>query len=1171
MSAASDVDAFISRWGDSGGGERSNYQMFLRELCVLLDVPEPEPATEDESRNAYVFERRVTVRRVDGAPTSGFIDLYKRHCFVLEAKQSAKRQKFAEARNLSLELPERRVGSGRRGGAQWDALLRNAREQAENYARRLPVEEGWPPFLVVVDVGHVIELYADFSLQGKHYAQFPDRQSYRIYLDDLRDEEVRERLRQVWTDPSALDPAKRSAKVTREVAELLARLSQSLEARLLKAVEESDEPDVTASHRRAAAEKVAMFLMRCLFTMFAEDIGLIKQGIFTGFLKEFRGKADRLHLALEALWREMNKGGFSTQLREDLLRFNGGLFRDATAVQVDEDELNLLIIAAERKWQDVEPAIFGTLLERALDPRERHSLGAHYTPRAYVERLVVATIIEPLTEDWRDVEAAAAKLVEDDKPDEARDLVRAFHRHLCEIRVLDPACGTGNFLYVSLELLKRLEGVVLDALLALGETQENLELDRHTVDPHQFLGLEINPRAVAIAELVLWIGYLQWHFRTRGRSMPAQPVLRNFHNIAEQDAILAYDSWDVLRDERGRPITRWDGVTFKLHPITGEEVPDEGARRELRTYLNPRPATWPEAEFIVGNPPFIGGKDMRQELDDGYAEACWKARPYIPGGADFVMHFWDKAADTVRRGKARRFGLITTNSITQTFSRRVVERHLADKRPLSLVMAIPDHPWMKSPDKAAVRIAMTVGVAGDRTGVLQRTTVEHGLDTDAPTVELSSRSGKIWSNLTIGPDTGAAVALRSNLGLSSPGVKLHGSGFIVKPTEARALGLGSVDGLDDYIVPYRNGRDLTSRPRGVMVIDLYPLDEKDVRERFRSVYQWLQDRVKPPREGLRGNSKDADEYADRWWQFGKPRSELRKALLNLDRYIATVETSKHRFFQFLDASVRPDNMLIAIALDDAFHMGVLSSHHHVQWALALGGTLEDRPRYNKSRCFDTFPFPVTAASQRDEIGRLAEALDAHRKEVLAQHKQLTMTKLYNVLEKARTGPPLSEAERDVYDAGLVGVMLEIHNDLDRCVAEAYGWPADLTDEDILNRLVALNRERAVEERDGKVRWLRPSFQAPTQAAGRQAGKQLEADLTQAETSKGKPSLPKALPDQVAAIRALLAGQAHPIAAADLARHFRQGKRAEPKVRELLRTLSVLGQADEVDGRYVLNA
>jgi hypothetical protein len=1155
-----DVARFISRWGPSGGGERSNYQIFLIELCRLIGVPEPEPSVELEQDNAYIFERRVIARHDDGRDTSNFIDLYKRSCFVLEAKQSRKRQAHdLNLKQMGLDIPLRRTGSGPRGGTQWDTLMRNAREQAESYAKRLPAEEGWPPFLVIVDVGHVIELYADFSLQGKHYAQFPDRQTFRIRLEDLRNEKIRERLRLVWTDPRALDPARKSAEVTREIAALLAELSRSIETRLMRALPEKRSAEQLASDRHAIAEKVALFLMRCLFTMFAEDVGLLTPQSFREFLTSYKGQAAKIHIALERLWRDMNKGGFSPDLRADVMHFNGGLFRDATAIEVTQQELDWLVIAAARDWKDVEPAIFGTLLERALDPRERGRLGAHYTPRAYVERLVAETLILPLTRDWKDIQVVAAHLIEMKEPEKARIAVRAFHRGLCATRVLDPACGTGNFLYVAMELMKRLEGEVLDTLLDLDDTHPI-----ETVDPHQFLGLEINPRAVAIAELVLWIGYLQWHFRTRGQAMPGEPVLKNFANIREQDAVIAYDKWDVLRDENGRPVTRWDGITFKLHPITGEEIPDEAARIEMRTYLNPRPAPWPEAEFIIGNPPFIGGKDIRQELGDGYAEACWKARPHVPGGADFVMHFWDKAAETVRLGKARRFGLITTNSITQAFSRRVVERHLKDRKPLSLAMAIPDHPWLKANDKAAVRIAMTVGQGGDTDGALRHVVRESGLNTDSPEVELAEAQGRIRADLTIGADVTSAKPLRANEKLCSPGVKLHGAGFIITPAQAVALGLGKVPGLEKHILQYRNGRDLTARPRGVMVIDLYPLTEVEVRDRFPKVYQWVVDRVKPERD--HNNRKS---YRENWWIFGEPRADLRPVLEDLTRYIATVETSKHRFFQFLDTSVRPDNMLVNIGLEDGFFLGVLSSRIHVLWALAAGGRLGvgNDPRYNKTKCFDTFPFPAPSPSLHRRIGDLAEKLDAHRKAVLDRHPQLTMTKLYNVLEKVRRGATLTGTERDVYDAGLVGVLRQLHDDIDAAVFETYGWPRDLSDAQVLERLVALNHERAAEEARGEIRWLRPEFQAPRAAAAGKKAEQMEADLGIAVGTGKKARLPADLPSQVAVIRTALAAAPEPVSAGELSRRFSQGKRVEGKVEDVLRTLVLLGQAERMGDQY----
>ncbi|NIJ40225.1 type I restriction-modification system DNA methylase subunit, partial [Parvibaculum indicum] len=761
------VEAFIEKWAASSGAERANYQLFLVDLCHLLGVEEPRPAVQENRLNDYVFERSVSFKHPNGTQSSGFIDLYKRNCFVLEAKQSAKRAGLAVNRDdaqmglLPEDATQVKTGTARRGTKSWDAALVNARRQAEDYAKALPREHGWPPFLIVADVGHCIELYADFARQGKNYAQFPDRRSYRIMLEDLRDKDVRERLRLVWTDPLSLDPARKSAEVTRDIAERLAKVAKTLEA------------------RGNNAGSVAEFLMRCLFTMFAEDVRLLPEGAFTNLLQQMKDTPDKFRFAMEDLWKAMNAGGYTGVINEVVKRFNGGLFANPTALDLDADEIHELWVAAKRDWKDVEPAIFGTLLERALDDRERHKLGAHYTPRAYVERLVVPTIIDPLTDDWKNAQAEAEQLLNEGKENEARDAVRGFHQALCQTRVLDPACGTGNFLYVSMELMKRLEGEVLDYLESLGESQYLLELSGHTIDPHQFLGLEINPRAVQIADLVLWIGFLKWQIRTGGQAAISEPVLKAFKNIREQDAVLAYDGRELLRDEDGNPVTRWDGHTMKRSPVTGEEVPDETARIETYRYSNPRPADWPETDFIVGNPPFLGGKDIRAEMGSGYAEAIWAARPHIPGGADFVMHFWDHAAELVRLEKARRFGLITTNSITQTFSRRVIEHHMNAKKPLALAFAVPDHPWLKSADKAAVRIAMTVGVPGPSQGYLFTSIAEHGLNTDTPTVEFDVRQGVIWSNFTIGADLASATPLLANEGLSSGliGTKESGLGF----------------------------------------------------------------------------------------------------------------------------------------------------------------------------------------------------------------------------------------------------------------------------------------------------------------------------------------------------------------------------------------------------------
>lgn len=1145
------IEAFIARWAPSGGGERSNFQAFILELCDLMALPRPQPMGSDDRLNDFVFERQVTTHHADGSSTPGFIDLYKRGCFVMEGKQSSKRLLPADTPSRVRRAPRR--GMAWRDTSGWDSAMLNARRQAEGYAKSLPGDHGWPPFLAVVDVGHVIELYADFSGQGKNYAQFPDRQNFRLTLDQLRQADVRRRLCLMWTAPHDLDPARRSAEVTAEVAASLARIARRLEGR---------------GH---APGFVAEFLMRCLFTMFAEDVGLLAREGFTQLLADSVLAPGTFRPLVEELWQKMDKGGFAASIRLLVRRFNGGLFRDPRALDLEAEEIRQLLEAARHDWKEVEPAIFGTLLERALDAGERHRLGAHYTPRPYVERLVIPTLLEPLNRDWQAAQTEAETLVTEGRQAEAIAAVHEFHRRLCTIRVLDPACGTGNFLYVAMELMKRLEGEVLDYLQHLGDAQGLLDLSDRAVDPHQFLGLDINPRAVQIADLVLWIGYIKWQVRTGGQADIKEPILQAFNNIRCADAVIDHDGGFPLLDAEGRPRSRWDGRSWRRDPLTGQDVPDETARIPLTACRNPRPAPWPAADFIIGNPPFIGGKDMRAELGDGYAEACWAARPHIAGGADFVMHFWDQAAELLRAGAIRRFGFITTNSITQTFSRRVIEHHMTARPALSLLFAVPDHPWLKSTDKAAVRIAMTVATLDQTPGRLLTVTDEADLNTDQPQVTLLERRGTIRGNLELGADLARARALQANTGLCSRGVSLHGAGFIVTLAEAQQLGLGTIPGLDRHIRPYRNGRDLTGRSREAYVIDMYPLLESEVQTSFPAAYQWIYERVRPERIHNR-----EDFRRNYWWWFGRRHTEYREFNDSLERVIVTVETSKHRFFQFLEANIRSDNKLICIGLDDAAALAVLSSGIHVAWMLANGGRLGvgNDPVYVKTRCFDPFPFPELSAAARVRLRDLGEQLEAFRKERLKAVPGLTMTGLYNALERLRTltgdpaAAPLDERERAVHEAAHVSILRKLHDDIDRATAAAYGWPADLGTEDILYRLVELNQARQAEERRGQVRWLRPSFQAARFAAIDRP-EQMAADMALPLAAGSLPAWPTGLAEQVRLVHDTLHRHAGPISAESLAAGFTGGRKRRERVAELLEVMAIHGQLRGDQGRYFL--
>lgn len=1136
------VTEFVARWKDNTGSERANFQSFMRELCELLQLPLPDPGKAENDHNAYVFERFIAPQRADSTTEKRYIDLYRRDCFVLEGKQTGK--------TLATQSHQNAINA--------------AVSQAERYVRGLPLEEvehGRPPFVVVVDVGNAIYLFAEFSRTGGNYVAYPDPRHYEIRLDDLHKPEVQDRLRRLWLDPHSLDPSKHAARVTKQVSATLAQLAKSLEQSGFE------------------VERVANFLKRCLFTMFAEDVELLPKGSFHDLLVDIKDRnPEAFPHAVKALWETMNTGGYSERLMQTIKRFNGGLFKGIDPIPLTVEQIQLLIDAAKADWRFVEPAIFGTLLERALDPRERHKLGAHYTPRAYVERLVMPTLIEPLREQWGDVRAAAETLLRHGKPDKALQEAQAFHYRLCQTRVLDPACGSANFLYVTLEHLKRLEGEVVNQLEALGHTQDQLGFEGETVTLQQLRGIELNERAAALAELVLWIGYLQWHIRTRGNAAVAEPVVHNYGNIECRDAVLAWDAQELAYDDAGQLLSRWDGTTYKTHPVTGEQVPDEAAQVPQWRYVGARQAEWPQADFIVGNPPFIGAASMRAALGDGYVQALRGAWPEVPESADFVMFWWHHAAAQVAAGHTRRMGLITTNSLRQTFNRRVVQAAL-DKG-CHLHMAIPDHPWVDGANGAAVRIAMTVLAPSAGEGCVQTVTTEQTGDYGEVAVTLSERRGLIHADLSAGANVAAAIPLQACQGITFRGVTLMGSGFWVEQDDAL------ITNEPGALKPILNGRDLAEKPRNAHAIDFFGLNREEARTRFPGAYQRVLEAVKPQRDA-NANTKDGAAYADRWWVFAKPRPEMRRALAGTSRFIATPMTAKHRTFQFVSAKVLPDQGLIVVAHDDSFCLGLLSSQAHITWALATGARLGvgNDPRYNNSRCFETFPFPDEdtglTPQLRERIAQLAEQIDAHRKRVLAPESGntgLTLTGLYNVLAALREGRALTAKEKTHHTQGLVGVLRELHDELDAAVLAAYGLPATATTDDILAHLVQLNTQRAAEEAQGRVRWLRPDFQNPQNSLQKQEllaqeDQAPEADFDSekplSKTEQSKPAAqnpwPATLPEQVRAVADALAASPTPLTLSAIEARFKGRGPWKKGLPTLLQTLEALGRAQAVAG------
>jgi hypothetical protein len=1171
------VDEFIAKWKPSGGNERANTQMFVTDLCELLALPKPEPTQSDTGVNDYVFERHVIKEEIGGGTSNGWIDLYKRDAFILEAKQGSARDAEAVDRGLGESLRDLfgqtaadrfKRGMAKRGTGQWASAMQRAAGQAEGYAKALPKDHGWPPFLLASDVGYCIDVYANFARDGRSYAPFPDRRKFRIELEDLRDEKVRERLRAIWLTPMSLDPSAEAARVTREVAAHLAALAKDIE------------------RRESNPDRVAAFLMRLLFTMFAEDTGLIPKESFSNLLKKVRDRPENLKPQLNALWEAMDTGGFAGALGESgetVRRFNGYLFKDRTALDLSSGEIEVLIKAAEAKWDHVEPAIFGTLLERALNPKERAKLGAHYTPRAYVERLVQPTIMEPLREDWLGARTAAMEAAEAGDKEKARRLVEEFHGKLARTKVLDPACGTGNFLYVALARMKELEGEVLELLEELGDRQYLAEISGHTVTPENFLGIELNPRAAEIAQLVLWIGYLQWHFRVNGEDrMPEPPVLRDVKTIECRDALIEWDSKELERDASGKPLTRWDGTTLKPQASTGRLIPDESARAEIFRYIQPRQAKWPEADFIIGNPPFIGCRRMRTRLSSPYVDALRTAYNDLSGEIDFVMYWWARAASSVATRKARRFGLITTKTIAQSSNRSVLRNYIETERTHSmhLAFAIPNHPWHDQETTAAVRIAMTVGAARAEPGTLMAVASERRVKREVQ-LEFATSHGRINVDLTIGTDVASAKALKANSRICWMGVKMSGEGFKFDGDRRREF---ENDGVPlDRMPRVFAGTDVSELRKPVYALDFFDLSETQLRERYPTAYDYLLIHVKPERDQ---NNREA--YSEEWWRFVETRPRLRASTQALDRYIATSETSTYPIFTFVRrAGLIVDGSVIAVASEDPWILGVLSSRLHQEWAVRAGGRqgAGDDPRYQNEVCFDPFPFPDTKNDAlKQQVRDAAEKLDTLRKDVLARHPDLTLTNVYTVLERLRamerSGGALGEKDRDVGERGCAGLIRQYHDQIDAAVAEAYGWgdliesspmqgPGPLVwvsgaDELMLERLLTLNKERIAEEARGKVRWLRPEFQMPGYIA---PPEQVAMPLPEAEKTAGDVlEWPAKLPEQVVAVASIVEKAGRPVAANDVARAFR-GKRAGT-VAPVLDALSGMGRLRKLqDGRY----
>jgi type II restriction/modification system DNA methylase subunit YeeA len=926
------IPEFVARWKNSQLSERSAAHSHFIDLCDLLG--QPRPAAVDGDGSTYTFEKGVN--KISGG--KGFADIWKRHHFAWEYKGKHKDLNTAYAQLLQY------------------------REDLEN-----------PELLIVCDFDR-FEVHANFNNTRKHV--------YKFNLADLLANKPTatcsfpplEVLRALFTDPQILKPEQTTAQVTEDAAAEFSKLAASLR------------------QRGISPERAAHFLMRLLFCLFSEDIGLLPEGLFTRLVEANKQRPTEFTRRLRQLFTAMAGDG-GTFGEHDIPYFDGGLFLDDEAYELTSEDMKVLSRAAALNWASIEPAVFGTLFERSLDPDKRSQLGAHYTSKDDILLIVEPVLMRPLRKRWDEVRREATELVEKAKRRQASQtksmkslakLLKDFSSELASARVLDPACGSGNFLYIALKLMLDLEKEV--SMFAAGNGLSAFMLQ---CGPEQLYGIESNVYAHELASIVVWIGYIQWQ-HDNGLIKKSHPILRPLENIHRMDAILNYD-------EKG--------------------VPTE--------------PEWPDADVIIGNPPFLGDKKMREALGDKYVDHLrhvYEGR--VPGGADLVMFWFERAREQISGRKARRAGLLATNSVSMIANRKVLKRI---KETGDIFMAWSDRPWIL--DGAAVRVSMIGFDNGDQT--------ERVLD-GLPICRV------INSDLTAGVDATSARVLNENAGVCFLGI-MKGGPFDIDTEAAHEMLSAPLNPNNrpnsDVVKRRLGGQDVVGSPRDGWIIDFVEMTRAEA-ALYELPFEYVRTHVKP----VRDKTRDVLMH-NNWWLHGRSRPALRRALRGMKRCIVTPEVSKHRIFAWMNTEVVPDHKLHVIARDDDYTFGILQSHVHEVWTLAQCSWIGvgNDPSYSSSRTFETFPFPWALGAEPPNDRRAKRIATSARELVkkrdawlkppdiaVEEAKKRTLTKLYN--------------ENFTW-------LKDAHKELDDAVLPAYGWPKNLSDDEILARLLQLNAER----------------------------------------------------------------------------------------------------------------
>ena len=947
---------FIAKWRASELKERSAAQEHFIDLCWLLG--EPTPAEADPTGEHYCFERGA--RKDTGG--DGWADVWKRHCFAWEYK-------------------------GRH--ADLDAAFNQLRQYA------LALEN--PPLLIVSDmVRFRIRTNWTNSVSLTH----------EFTLEDLADAANRDRLKWAMSDPERLRPGESRQALTERAAATFAELAQSLR------------------DRGHVPQAVAHFVNRLVFCMFAEDVGLLPDNMFTRMLGHARKRPGEFTELSRDLFSAMSTGGRIGF--EAVGWFNGGLFDDDKTLPLGREEIEVTLKASALDWSEIDPSIFGTLFERGLDPDKRSQLGAHYTDREKIMLILEPVIVRPLLAEWEATKAEIATTIERAEAaksaaartrqrQQADRSLRSFLERLRKFVVLDPACGSGNFLYLALHALKDIEHRVQLEAEAVG-----LQRGFPAVGPANVKGIEINAYAAELARVSVWIGEIQW-MRRNGFREARDPILKPLETIECRDAILAPDGTE----------------------------PD-----------------WPKTDVVIGNPPFLGGKLLIGGLGEDYVSrmfAAWRGR--VPREADLVCYWIVKAGEHVGMEKAHRVGLVSTNSIRGGANRRAFQ---AATTAHPIFEAWSDEPWVIN--GAAVRVSLICFSRADDEHTPEKRL--NGEAADAIHTDLTAKRGGDGIDLT------GAGRIPANIGVAFMGDTKGGPFDIPDELARKWLRLpANPNGRPnaDVLKPWVNAMDLTRRPSGKWIVDFgWNMTEAQA-ALYEAPFGHVKEQVWPMRQRNRRES-----YRLNWWRHVEPRQGMWRALEGRARCIATPGVAKHRLFMWLDSRICPDHRLILIARDDDTTFGILHSRFHQAWSLGLcswHGVGND-PVYNPTAVFQTFPFPDglspdIPAAEYAEDPRARAIAEAARRLVELRERWLNPPEWVEWVDEPVPGFPnravarSETAKKELRKRTLTNLynarpqwLDDAHGVLDATVAAAYGWTLDISKEDALKALHELNHAQS---------------------------------------------------------------------------------------------------------------